>query len=98
MSSGRAGGAAKLRGRGGWRSQQNRHGDPNQPLVLAHPPNGGHWPEYAFPGIGSPDTPVVQRSDGMWSIGWHDDAPGPFESREFAEAVARGEGRHALAT
>jgi len=23
------------------------------------------------------------------AIGWHDDAPGPFESRAFAEAVAR---------
>jgi hypothetical protein len=32
-------------------------------------------------------NPIVQRDDGMWSIGWHDDAPGPFESRRFAEAV-----------
>jgi hypothetical protein len=24
----------------------------------------------------------------MWSIGWHDDAAGPFESRQFAESVA----------
>jgi hypothetical protein len=31
---------------------------------------------------------IVQRDDGMWSIGWHDDAAGPFESRTFAEAVA----------
>jgi len=40
----------------------------------------------------SPGTPkhfsIVQRDDGMWSIGWHDDAHGPFESRAFAEAVA----------
>jgi hypothetical protein len=34
-------------------------------------------------------TPVVQRDDGTFAIGWHDDAPGPFETREFAEAVAR---------
>jgi hypothetical protein len=32
---------------------------------------------------------VVQRDDGAWSIGWHDGAPGPFETREFAEAVAQ---------
>jgi hypothetical protein len=30
----------------------------------------------------------VQRDDGMWSVGWFDDAAGPFESRRFAEAVA----------
>jgi hypothetical protein len=33
-------------------------------------------------------NPIVQRDDGKWSIGWHDDAPGPFESRQFAQAVA----------
>jgi hypothetical protein len=31
---------------------------------------------------------VFQRDDGLWSIGITDDAPGPFESRAFAEAVA----------
>jgi hypothetical protein len=31
---------------------------------------------------------IVQRDDGLWSIGWHDDAAGPFETRAFAEAVA----------
>ena len=31
---------------------------------------------------------IVQRDDGLWSIGWHDDAGGPFESRRFALAVA----------
>jgi hypothetical protein len=40
----------------------------------------------------SPGTPkhfsIVQRDDGMWSISWHDDAPGPFESLRFAQAVA----------
>jgi hypothetical protein len=30
---------------------------------------------------------VVERDDGLWSIGWHDDAPGPFPSRRFAEQV-----------
>jgi hypothetical protein len=30
---------------------------------------------------------IIQRDDGKW----HDDAPGPFESRRFAEAIA---GRH----
>jgi hypothetical protein len=32
---------------------------------------------------------IVQReSDGLWSIGWHEDPAGPFESRTFAQAVA----------
>jgi hypothetical protein len=31
---------------------------------------------------------IVQRDDGLWSIGWHDGAAGPFESRRFALAVA----------
>jgi hypothetical protein len=31
---------------------------------------------------------MVQRDDGMWSIGLHDDAAGPFETRDFAAAVA----------
>jgi hypothetical protein len=26
---------------------------------------------------GSPANPVVQRDDGLWSIGWHDGAAGP---------------------
>jgi hypothetical protein len=32
--------------------------------------------------------PVFQRDDGLWSIGWHDDAAGPFPTRLFAESVA----------
>jgi hypothetical protein len=32
---------------------------------------------------------IVQRDDGAWSIGWEEDAPGPFSSRQFAEAVAQ---------
>jgi hypothetical protein len=31
---------------------------------------------------------IVERDDGRWSIGWHDDAPGPFESRAHAAAAA----------
>jgi hypothetical protein len=31
---------------------------------------------------------VIQRDDGMWSIGWHDDAAGPFASRKQAADVA----------
>jgi hypothetical protein len=83
----------------GWRSQQNEHLAENQSATLAHLPKGSNWAEYAFPGIGSPDKPIVQRDDGMFALGWHDDAAGPFASREFAAAVAaKGEGRHALAT
>jgi hypothetical protein len=31
---------------------------------------------------------VVQRDDGEFAIGWHDEAAGPFPSRRFAESVA----------
>jgi hypothetical protein len=30
---------------------------------------------------------VVERDDGMFALGWGDDSPGPFESRQFAHAV-----------
>ena len=30
------------------------------------------------------NSKIVQRDDGQWSIGWHDDAPGPFASRADA--------------
>ena len=39
----------------------------------------------------SPPPDIVERDDGMWSIGWHDDAAGPFRTRDFAVAVARKE-------
>jgi hypothetical protein len=55
---------------------------------LAHLSKGGHWPEYAFPDVGSLDKPIVQRDDGFFQIGLGDAAPGPFESRGFAQAVA----------
>ena len=42
---------------------------------------------------------IFERDDGLYQIGLHDDAAGPFVSRKFAEAVAaQGEGHHALAT
>jgi hypothetical protein len=31
---------------------------------------------------------VYQRDDGLLSIGWHDDVPGPFDTHGFAAAVA----------
>jgi len=31
---------------------------------------------------------IVERDDGKWALGWHDDAPGPFESRAFALAAS----------
>jgi hypothetical protein len=31
---------------------------------------------------------IVQREDGSWSIGGHDDAAEPFPTRHFAEAIA----------
>lgn len=31
---------------------------------------------------------VVERDDGAFQIGWHDDAAGPFPNRSFAQAVA----------
>jgi hypothetical protein len=31
---------------------------------------------------------VIERDDGLFAIGWGDDKPGPFESRQFAAAVA----------
>jgi hypothetical protein len=32
--------------------------------------------------------PIIQRDDGLFQIGWHDDAPGPFPTRQAAAAVA----------
>ena len=34
------------------------------------------------------DQIIVERDDGMYQLGWHDDAAGPFASRACAEAVA----------
>jgi hypothetical protein len=35
-----------------------------------------------------PHREIYQRDDGLWSIGFDDNAAGPFESREFALSVA----------
>ena len=32
-------------------------------------------------------TAIVQRDDGLFEIGFADDAPGPFETRLFAQSV-----------
>ena len=38
---------------------------------------------------------VVQRDNGLWSLGWHDDAPGAHSpARSFAEAVRLRQTRH----
>lgn len=34
-----------------------------------------------------PRPEIVERDDGRYALGWHDDAPGPFASRQHAEAV-----------
>lgn len=36
---------------------------------------------------------IIERDDGRYQIGLHDDAPRPFPTRIFAEAVAAGEVR-----
>jgi hypothetical protein len=35
-----------------------------------------------------PHPEIIERDDGRFALGWQDDAPGPFESRRHAEAVA----------
>jgi hypothetical protein len=40
--------------------------------------------------LANPAFEVVEREDGRFSIGLADDAPGPFESRAFAQSVASG--------
>jgi hypothetical protein len=32
--------------------------------------------------------PIVERDDGLWAIGWHEGAAGPFWTRDFAVADA----------
>jgi hypothetical protein len=50
---------------------------------------------HRLPAIAAPPF-VVERDDGFWSIGWHDDAPGPFETLPFALAVAADRARRAI--
>jgi hypothetical protein len=34
------------------------------------------------------DHQIVERDDGLFQLGWQDDAPGPFPTRSFAVMVA----------
>jgi hypothetical protein len=45
----------------------------------------------------SPSLMPVQREDGMYQLGWHDDAAGPFPTRNFAIAVIGKEAPYASA-
>jgi hypothetical protein len=49
-----------------------------------------------LPNIPSPPlvSDICQRDDGRWAIGFHDDAPGPFPTRNFAHAVWLRQTRH----
>jgi hypothetical protein len=54
-------------------------------LYLPHP----RKPAEPLPAPAVPADAIVQREqDGLFQIGWHEDAGGPFESRRHAEAVA----------
>jgi hypothetical protein len=61
--------------------------------VPSCPQGAGLVPLPDLPSIPSPPI-VVERDDGMWSLGWHDDAAGPFPTRNFAEAVRLRQTRH----
>jgi hypothetical protein len=50
------------------------------------PEKQNHWSSDLLPAIPSPPI-VVERDDGRWATGLHDDGPG-YESRVFAAAVA----------
>jgi hypothetical protein len=48
--------------------------------------NGGQ-----IPNVFAGNSEIVQRDDGLWAIGWSDDAPGPFDSRADAARIASGD-------
>src|SRR6185437_12361521 len=50
-------------------------------------PVGAKSPEIVPKAVLGPFAAITQRDDGFWSIGWHDEAPGPFETFQFAAAV-----------
>jgi len=54
--------------------------------VPSYPQGAGRVPPPDLPSIPSPPL-IVERDDGLWSVGWHDDAAGPFPSRKFARDV-----------
>jgi hypothetical protein len=56
-----------------------QNGDPIPNVVLADNSENNAEPSL-----------IIQREDGKWSIGWCDDAPGPFDSRADAVRVASG--------
>jgi hypothetical protein len=68
-----------------------------QCAALAHRLKNGDRRERRFLGAGSPAL-VVERDDGMFQVGLHEDAAGPFQTRDFAQAIVDGEGPHALAS
>jgi hypothetical protein len=45
--------------------------------------NGERWTAQ------DPRAAIYQREDGLWMVGWQDGAAGPFESSQFAQAVAQ---------
>jgi hypothetical protein len=45
--------------------------------------NGERWTAH------DPRAAIYQREDGGWMVGWQDGAAGPFESSQFAQAVAQ---------
>jgi hypothetical protein len=59
-------------------------------MCSIRPPDRRHL---AAPCILSP-PPIVERDDGWFQIGWQDDAPGPFETRSFADAIRLRATRH----
>jgi len=61
--------------------------------VRGYPQGAAFVPLPDLPIVSSPPL-IVERDDGMWSIGWHDDAPGPFPTRNFAHAVWLRQTRH----
>jgi hypothetical protein len=51
-------------------------------------PFGTKSPEIVPKPVRAPFPFVVERDDDSFGLGWHGDAPGPFASGGFAEAVA----------
>jgi hypothetical protein len=45
--------------------------------------NGERWTAH------DPCAAIYQREDGGWMVGWGNGAAGPFESSQFAQAVAQ---------
>jgi hypothetical protein len=52
------------------------------------PEKQNHRSSYLLPAISSPPLVIQCEGDGQYQVGWHDEADGPFPSRNFVEAVA----------